>query len=275
MPVVERRATHLTPTRCATLLLHADDIVLRSENHANLQRALNATAAWAKAWRFCSGTGPNNSAVMCFSRRPLDLASLQFHIGQQPFPVVRNYTYLGVVFHDRQRWGDHVDHVSHAVHRELLPACADTIDLSRFAAVVCGLEFVAEDRQLQRMSTRLFQSRRRLLMWPRSAPTAAVQGHARMHKTYAMTNMQLRISGRVPKVWLDTARLLYSDMNMAHFFCRRSSARTPGDVVCTRNCLATLREPRPCVRPRLGRASVVVAGSIRLSRQCWSQVRHA
>ena len=39
-----------------------------------------------------------------------------------------------------------------------------------------GLEFVAEDRQLQRVNTRLFQWGRRLLMWPSGAPTAAVQG---------------------------------------------------------------------------------------------------
>ena len=39
-----------------------------------------------------------------------------------------------------------------------------------------GLEFVAEARQLQRVNTRFFQWGCRLLMWPRGAPTAAVQG---------------------------------------------------------------------------------------------------
>ena len=42
-----------------------------------------------------------------------------------------------------------------------------------------GLEFVPEDRQLQRVNTRLFQGAgRHILMWPRGAPTAAVQGRA-------------------------------------------------------------------------------------------------
>ena len=43
-------------------------------------------------------------------------------------------------------------------------------------SVCFGLEFVTKDRQLQRVNTRFFQWGRRLLMWPRGAPTAAVQG---------------------------------------------------------------------------------------------------
>ena len=82
-----------------------------------------------------------------------------------------------------------------AVNRELLLACCGhnrTLhpDLPRsfcnqvFIAYVrpsvfFGLEFVPEDRQLQRVNTRLFQGAgRHILMWPRGAPTAAVQGRA-------------------------------------------------------------------------------------------------
>ena len=35
---------------------------------------------------------------MCFGRRPAGFASLQFHASLQPQPIVRNYTYSGVVF---------------------------------------------------------------------------------------------------------------------------------------------------------------------------------
>ena len=56
------------------LLLKSNDIVILSEN------------------------------VMCFGRMLAGFASLQFHVGQQPLPMVRNYTYVGVVFYDRQCW---------------------------------------------------------------------------------------------------------------------------------------------------------------------------
>ena len=46
------------------LLLYADDIVVFSDNPADLQRALDAAHAWALSWRFHFGVGPKKSAVM-------------------------------------------------------------------------------------------------------------------------------------------------------------------------------------------------------------------
>ena len=46
------------------LLLYADDIVVFSDNPADLQRALDAAHAWASSWRFHFGVGPKKSAVM-------------------------------------------------------------------------------------------------------------------------------------------------------------------------------------------------------------------
>ena len=43
-------------------------------------------------------------------------------------------------------------------------------------SALCGVEFVPPGPQLERLQTRVYQWGRRLLKWPRGAPSIAVQG---------------------------------------------------------------------------------------------------
>ena len=107
------------------------------------------------------------------------------------FSSVRTYTYLGVVFHDDLNWRHYIDHVLARGERRMA-AClswtashTDHLPLHVLEGLfrayvqpsVCfGLELVPDFSHLQRANARMFQSGRRLLLWPRGAPTAATRG---------------------------------------------------------------------------------------------------
>ena len=81
------------------VLLHANDVVIFGETAAESQRALDAAAAWANAWRFHFSVGPNKSAVMTFGRGRATVPPL--HVGEHALPRVRSYTYFAATLHER------------------------------------------------------------------------------------------------------------------------------------------------------------------------------
>ena len=99
--------------------MHADDIVILSDDPTDLQRALDAAAQWATRWRFHFAAGPEKSAVMCFGpgcpRRRLP----EFRVGTLLLPVVRSYVYLGVVCQSNLGWRQHVDHLMSRGERKM------------------------------------------------------------------------------------------------------------------------------------------------------------
>ena len=101
------------------ILMYADDIVILSDDPADLQRALDAAAQWATRWRFHFAASPEQSAVMCFGpgcpRRRLP----EFRVGTLLLPVVRSYVYLGVVFQSNLGWRQHVDHLMSRGERKM------------------------------------------------------------------------------------------------------------------------------------------------------------
>ena len=171
------------------VLLYTDDLVILSDNPANLQCALDSAHAWARSWRFHFAVGPQETTVMCFGPGRMRGARPQFRLGNQLVPIVNTYTYLGIVFHENLQWRHHVDHVL-ARGEARIAACIFwtasedlPVHLTErvFQTYVCpsvyfGFEFISQPSQLQRMNRRMFQWGRRLLMWPQGAPTAAVQG---------------------------------------------------------------------------------------------------
>ena len=168
------------------LLLYADDIVIFSDNPADLQRALDAAHAWVTSWRFHLGVGPQKSAVMIFGRGRGRAPAPVFFLGGQR---VKTYTFLGVALHDKLSWKVHIEQLLARGERKMA-AClfwtgsaglplsfVERIFQTYVHPSVCfGLEFVPAGPQTARFQTRVLQSGRRLLGWPRGSPSLAVQG---------------------------------------------------------------------------------------------------
>ena len=91
------------------LLLYADDIVIFSDNPADLQKALDAAHAWVMFWRFHLGVEPKKSAVMIFGRGRGRANPLVFFLGGQLLPRVKTYTFLRVALHEKLSWKVHID----------------------------------------------------------------------------------------------------------------------------------------------------------------------
>ena len=176
------------------LLLYADDIVIFSDNPADLQRALEAAHAWALSWRFHFGVGPKKSAVMVLGHGRGRTRAPAFSLGGQVLPRVKTYTYLGVSLRENLSWKGHIDHLLARGERKMA-AClfwtrSADLPLSFVERIyqtyvhpsVCfGLEFVSAGPQIARFQTRLLQWGRRLLGWPRGSPNLAVQGQLGWH----------------------------------------------------------------------------------------------
>ena len=125
---------------------------------------------------------------------------------------MQTYTYLGIIFHENLRWKHHVNHLLARgearvaacltwTASEDLPVCLSERIFQTYVrpSASFGLEFVMDEPELQRLNAKLFQWGRRLLMWPRGAPTAAVQGQL------GWLNIQCSRLLRVAGLW---ARLL-------------------------------------------------------------------
>ena len=147
--------------------------------------------SWARSWRFNFAVGPQKTAIMCFGPGRARCRRMHVHVGGHKIPIVRICTYLGVVFHKNLNWSHHVDNVLSrgeqniaaclswtASHTDHLPVhFMEKTFCSYVRPSACfGLELLPNSRHLQRLSARMFQWGRRLLMWPRGAPTAAAQG---------------------------------------------------------------------------------------------------
>ena len=76
------------------VLLYADDIVILSDNPADLQRALDAAHSWAMFWRFHFGVGPSKSVVMIIGRGRGRARVPAFFLGGHWLPRVRTYAYF-------------------------------------------------------------------------------------------------------------------------------------------------------------------------------------
>ena len=191
------------------VLLYANDIVILSDNPADLQCALDAAHAWAHSWHFHFAVGPQKTAVMCFGPGRMWDTRPKFRLGNQLVPIVNTYTYLGIVFHENLQWRHPVDHVL-ARGEARIAACISwtasedlPVHLTErvFQTYVCpsvyfGLELISQQSQLQRMNRRMFQWGRRLLMWPQGAPTAAVQGQLGWTDTASVQLLLLPAYGR-------------------------------------------------------------------------------
>ena len=91
--------------------MYADDVAILCNDPADLQKTLGAATTWARSWRFTFPVGLHKTAVMCFGPGRSRRRHLNFRVDGQLIPVVRTYTYLGVVFHDDLNWRHHIDHV--------------------------------------------------------------------------------------------------------------------------------------------------------------------
>ena len=89
--------SHGQPHRIA-LLAFADDLVLFANSAAELQRALDIVAKWARRIRMRLNIGVTKSAYMCFGRGnpPQSETATTLVLDGVPLPKVNVYKYLGV-----------------------------------------------------------------------------------------------------------------------------------------------------------------------------------
>lgn len=83
---------------CISILLYADDIVLTSDNEANLQRMLNVLYSWCKKWRV--QVNRDKSQVMHFRPQKTKRSEYNFCYGNNTMPYIDSYKYLGIVLNE-------------------------------------------------------------------------------------------------------------------------------------------------------------------------------
>ena len=84
------------------LLLYADDIVLLAENENDMQYVLDILWKWCEKWRINVNISKSN--IMHFRRDQLPRSTFNFKIGTQPLLIVKQYRYLGVIFHEEMKF---------------------------------------------------------------------------------------------------------------------------------------------------------------------------
>ena len=80
------------------LLLYADDIMLLVGNENDKQHVLDVHCTWCEKWRIIVNISKFN--VMHFRRGHLPRSAFY----NQPLPIVEQYRYLGVIFHEKMKF---------------------------------------------------------------------------------------------------------------------------------------------------------------------------
>ena len=167
--------------------LYADDVVIPADSESDLQAALDAVSEWNRKWRFTFSISPTKSAVMIFGPRTRVL-SCAVTLAGSSLPIVKEYTYLGVVLTSSLSWLPHVRHLISRGNR-LFAQCVSWCRSDRlpvhFAAslfqsyvlpsISWGLEFCLNSSPAIRLlDGALRRWCRHLLGWPSGSPNAAV-----------------------------------------------------------------------------------------------------
>ena len=79
-----------------TLLLYADDIVILSENEADIQSLLNETEKWCYQWRMKINS--EKTQIVHFRPKRTSKTKEVFRLGKVELQVVSSYRYLGCTF---------------------------------------------------------------------------------------------------------------------------------------------------------------------------------
>lgn len=92
-------------------LMQADDYVGLTAEPTQLQRNINACYTYSLKWRFQANI--TKSAVLIFAKKhsPIVHNDLVFKWGQTCIPVVSEYRYLGVQFHESCDFTEHIDQI--------------------------------------------------------------------------------------------------------------------------------------------------------------------
>ena len=152
-----------------------------------LQAALDAVSEWGRKWRFTLSISPTKSAVMIFGPRTR-VPSCTVTLAGSSLPIVKEYTYLGVVLTSSLSWLPHVRHLISRGNR-LFAQCVSWCRSDRlpvhFAAslfksyvlpsISWGLEFcLISSPAIRLLDGALRRWGRHLLGWPSGSPNAAV-----------------------------------------------------------------------------------------------------
>ena len=78
------------------LLLYADDIVIFSESEAGLQQGLDILENYCGRWKLCVNV--NKTKVMIFRKGGANKRNLSFTYSGIVIEIVKQFTYLGIVF---------------------------------------------------------------------------------------------------------------------------------------------------------------------------------
>ena len=86
----------LLNNRRLSCLMYADDLILLSESHTGLQNSLNALHSYCMKWNLTVNL--KKSQVMIFNKPGHLLKNYRFKYGNLNLDIVREYTYLGIIF---------------------------------------------------------------------------------------------------------------------------------------------------------------------------------
>ena len=87
-------------------LLYADDLVILAENEETMQALLKKVGDWCSVWGI--NVNSNKSAVLHFRQPTLPLTGAIFTLGVMQIPIVKYYTYLGIIVDEFTTYQDTV-----------------------------------------------------------------------------------------------------------------------------------------------------------------------
>ena len=87
-------------------LLYADDLVILAENEETMQALLKKVGDWCSVWGI--SVNSNKSAILHFRQPTLPLTDAIFTLGVMQIPIVKRYTYLGIIVDEFTTYHDTV-----------------------------------------------------------------------------------------------------------------------------------------------------------------------